>query len=52
MPNFSDRTIDKFKSQMKGGGARSNLFEVSFGSELGGTLPFHLEIKLQLMITC
>lgn len=37
MPNFSDRTIDKFKTQMKGGGARSNLFEVSFGSQLNGT---------------
>jgi hypothetical protein len=38
--NFSERTIDKFKSQMKGGGARSNLFEVSFGSELGGNFTF------------
>jgi hypothetical protein len=37
MPNFSDRTIDKFKTQMKGGGARSNLFEVSFGSQINGT---------------
>lgn len=40
MPNFSERTIDKFKSQMKGGGARSNLFEVSFGTELGGNFTF------------
>ena len=38
--NFNERTIDKFKSQMKGGGARSNLFEVSFGSELGGNFTF------------
>jgi hypothetical protein len=37
MPNFSDRTIDKFKTQMRGGGARSNLFEVSFGSQINGT---------------
>jgi len=40
MPTFSERTIDKFKSQMKGGGARSNLFEVSFGTELGGNFAF------------
>jgi hypothetical protein len=33
MPSFSDRTIEKFKTQLKGGGARSNLFEVSFGTE-------------------
>ena len=39
--NFSERTIDKFKSQMKGGGARSNLFEVSFGTEAGNfTFPW------------
>ena len=38
--NFGERTIDKFKSQMKGGGARSNLFEVSFGNELGGNFSF------------
>jgi hypothetical protein len=31
MPSFSDRTIEKFKTQLTGGGARSNLFEVSFG---------------------
>jgi hypothetical protein len=31
MPSFSDRTIDRFKKQLTGGGARSNLFEVSFG---------------------
>lgn len=36
MPNFSDRTIDKFKTKLSGGGARSNLFEVSFGSESEG----------------
>jgi hypothetical protein len=35
MPNFSDRTIDKFKNRLNQGGARSNLFEVSFGSVLG-----------------
>jgi len=40
MPTFSERTIDKFKSQMKGGGARSNLFEVSFGTELAGNFTF------------
>jgi hypothetical protein len=34
--NFQDRTIDAFKTKLKGGGARSNLFEVSFGSEQGG----------------
>jgi hypothetical protein len=38
--NFSERTIDKFKSQMRGGGARSNLFEVSFGSEIAGNFAF------------
>lgn len=37
MPRFQDRTIDKFKSQLKGGGARSNLFEVSFGTVADGT---------------
>lgn len=37
MPNFSDRTIDKFKTKLVGGGARSNLFEVSFGDTPGGT---------------
>jgi hypothetical protein len=37
MPNFSDRTIDKFKTKLTGGGARSNLFEVSFGSQISGT---------------
>jgi hypothetical protein len=37
MPNFSDRTIDKFKTKLNGGGARSNLFEVSFGSQVSGT---------------
>ena len=33
---FNDRSIDAFKSRLRGGGARSNLFEVSFGSEQGG----------------
>lgn len=33
---FQDRTIDAFKTKLKGGGARSNLFEVSFGSQQGG----------------
>lgn len=37
MPTFQDRTIDKFKTKLAGGGARSNLFEVSFGSEANGT---------------
>jgi hypothetical protein len=37
MPQFQDRTIEKFKKQLKGGGARSNLFEVSFGSSPSGT---------------
>jgi hypothetical protein len=32
MPSFNERTIDRFKSKLSGGGARSNLFEVSFGS--------------------
>jgi len=40
MPNFSERTIDKFKNKLRGGGARSNLFEVSFGVELGGNFTF------------
>ena len=43
MPRFSERTIDSFKTQMKGGGARSNLFEVSFGKEQGGTTSPVLE---------
>lgn len=30
MANFNQRTIDSFKTKLKGGGARSNLFEVSF----------------------
>ena len=36
MATFQQRSIDAFKSKLKGGGARSNLFEVSFGSEAGG----------------
>lgn len=36
MANFQQRTIDAFKTKLRGGGARSNLFEVSFGSEQGG----------------
>jgi hypothetical protein len=36
MSTFQQRTIDAFKSKLKGGGARSNLFEVSFGAQLGG----------------
>ena len=36
MATFQQRTIDAFKTKLKGGGARSNLFEVSFGSEAGG----------------
>ena len=36
MANFQQRSIEAFKTQLKGGGARSNLFEVSFGSEQGG----------------
>lgn len=36
MAKFQDRTIDRFKSRLKGGGARSNLFEVSFGVESDG----------------
>ena len=35
MPTFSERTIDKFKNKLNQGGARSNLFEVSFGTQLG-----------------
>jgi hypothetical protein len=36
-PNFGDRTIDRFRSQLKGGGARPNLFEVeaAFPTGLG-----------------
>lgn len=37
MPTFQQRTIDSFKTKLKGGGARSNLFEVSFGRDQGGT---------------
>lgn len=36
MATFQERTIDAFKTKLRGGGARSNLFEVSFGSEQGG----------------
>ena len=36
MSTFQQRTIDSFKTKLKGGGARSNLFEVSFGAEQGG----------------
>ena len=36
MATFQQRTIDAFKTKLKGGGARSNLFEVSFGAEAGG----------------
>jgi len=36
MATFQQRTIDAFKTKLKGGGARSNLFEVSFGAEQGG----------------
>lgn len=32
MPTFNSRSIDAFKAKLKGGGARSNLFEVGFGS--------------------
>lgn len=35
MPKFQDRTIDKFKNALRGSGARSNLFEVSFGNADG-----------------
>jgi hypothetical protein len=35
MAQFKDRTIDSFKSALKYGGARSNLFEVGFGRESG-----------------
>jgi hypothetical protein len=37
-PNFNKRTISSFKDKLVGGGARSNLFEVSFGSENNSTL--------------
>ena len=36
MATFQQRTIDAFKTKLRGGGARSNLFEVSFGAEQGG----------------
>lgn len=32
MPTFNSRSIDAFKAKLKGGGARSNLFEVGFGN--------------------
>jgi len=34
---FNQRTIDDFKARLRGGGARSNLFEVSFGSQATGS---------------
>jgi hypothetical protein len=37
---FQDRTISKFKSQMIGGGARSNLFEVNFGDSPASNFNF------------
>lgn len=48
MPNFSERTIDRFKTKLAGGGARSNLFEVSFGSAASSTysLPFDPSITI------
>lgn len=36
MATFQQRTIDAFKTKLRGGGARSNLFEVSFGAKQGG----------------
>ncbi len=36
MAKFQDRTIDAFKTKLKGGGARSNLFEVTFDSNNTG----------------
>lgn len=44
MPSFSDRTIERFKSKLAGGGARSNLFEVSFGDSFGGNFIFPADI--------
>lgn len=38
MPQFKDRTIDAFKTKLRGGGARSNLFEVGFGAGSGDQL--------------
>jgi hypothetical protein len=38
MATFQQRTIDQFKATLKGGGARSNLFEVTFdGGNNGAT---------------
>jgi hypothetical protein len=45
-PNFSSRTISNFKERLVGGGARSNLFEVSFGGENNSTLSGDLFNKL------
>lgn len=36
MATFQQRTIDQFKATLKGGGARSNLFEVSFDGSNNG----------------
>lgn len=44
MTSFNQRTIDKFKTQLKGGGARSNLFEVNFGTAVGGNYLFPADI--------
>jgi hypothetical protein len=38
MPTFNSRSIDAFKAKLKGGGARSNLFEVGFGNGAGDQL--------------
>lgn len=38
MPTFNQRSIDAFKAKLKGGGARSNLFEVGFGRGDGDQL--------------
>lgn len=44
MTSFNQRRIDDFKAKLKGGGARSNLFEVNFGDKEGGNFPFPSDI--------
>lgn len=36
MANFNQRTIESFKNKLRGGGARSNLFEVTFDGPNSG----------------
>ena len=48
MPNFNERTIDRFKTKLSGGGARSNLFEVSFGSSPSSTFSLQFDSSISI----